>query len=119
MKSQVLAVVWGLLVSAPISAADKVPAAARQDVLTAGTYTAKVKALKCGGCGRFIQKTLQQNSQLEKIAVDQKTKTLTFSVRNGQQVKVEDIQKALTAASNKMGKGADYSLSELTLVKNP
>jgi hypothetical protein len=83
------------------------------DVLTPGTYVAKVKAIVCDGCGPLIQKTLQNFKELEVVTVDQKNKTVKFSVKKGSTVTVSSLQKALDAAAKLMGMGADYSLSDL------
>jgi hypothetical protein len=86
---------------------------AAQDVLKAGQYTAKVKAIVCDGCGPLIQKTLQGYKELDAITIDQKTSTVQFTVKKGSTVKMAEIQKALNAAANKMGMGAGYTLSDL------
>jgi hypothetical protein len=74
---------------------------------------AKVKAIVCEGCGPLIQKTLQNFKELEAVTVDQKNKTVQFSVKKKSTVAVSNIQKALDAAAKLMGMGADYSLSDL------
>jgi hypothetical protein len=88
-------------------------AAQSTDVLKAGQYTAKVKAIVCGGCGPLIQKTLANFQELEAIAVDQKTTSVQFTVKKDATVKLADIQKALDGSAKKMGMGADYTLSEV------
>jgi hypothetical protein len=83
------------------------------DTLAPGTYVAKVKAIVCEGCGPLIQKTLQNFKELEAVTVDQKNKTVQFSVKKGSTATVSTLQKALDAAAKSMGMGADYSLLDL------
>jgi hypothetical protein len=84
-----------------------------KDMLMPGTYVAKVKAIVCDGCGPLIQKTLQNFKELEAVAVDQKNKTVQFSVKKGSMATVSTLQKALDAAAKSMGMGADYTLLDL------
>ena len=84
-----------------------------KDMLMQGTYVAKVKAIVCDGCGPMIQKTLQNFKELEAVAVDQKNKTVQFSVKKGSMTSLGTLQKALDAAAKSMGMGADYSLSDI------
>jgi hypothetical protein len=84
-----------------------------KDMLMPGTYTAKVKAIVCGGCGPLIQKTLQNFKELEAVTVDQKSSTVQFSVKKDSMTTVGDLQKALDAAAKRMGMGADYTLSDV------
>jgi len=83
------------------------------DMLMPGTYTANVKAIVCGMCGPMIQKTLQNFKEVEAVSVDQKSKTVQFSVKNNSMTTVSTLQKALDTAAKSMGMGADYTLSEL------
>lgn len=78
-----------------------------------GTYTANVKAMTCGGCGEFIEKTLRAQPGIESANANNREKTVTFKVKNGTQVKMSDLQKALKASSDEMGMGADYTLKDL------
>jgi hypothetical protein len=82
-----------------------------KDMLMPGTYTAKVKAIVCEGCGPLIQKTLQNFKELEAVTVDQKNKTVQFSVKKDRMTTLADLQKALDTAAKRMGMGADYTLS--------
>jgi len=84
-----------------------------KDMLMPGTYTAKVKAIVCGGCGPLIQKTLQNFKELEAVTVDQKSSTVQFSVKKDSMTTVGDLQKALDTAAKRMGMGADYTLSDV------
>ena len=88
-----------------------------KDMLMPGTYTAKVKAIVCDGCGPLIQKTLQNFKELEAVTVDQKGKTVQFSVKKGAMTTAVDLQKALDAAAKRMGMGADYTLSDVKAKK--
>ncbi len=99
------------MVAAPIMARQS------KDVLTAGKYSAKVKAIVCGGCGPLIKQTLQKMKELDAVTVDQEKKTVQFSVKKDGTVKVAELQKALKAASDQMGMGADYTLSDIQPVK--
>lgn len=102
-----------------LTAAFAAPAVVRQnpDVLTAGTYTANVKALVCGGCGPLIKETLMSMKQLDAVSVDSAKKTVQFSVKKNTTVKLADIQKILNGAATKMGMGADYTLSSVKPTK--
>jgi copper chaperone CopZ len=84
-----------------------------KDMLMPGTYTAKVKAVICGGCGPLIQKTLQGFKQVEAVTVDQKASTVQFTVKKDTMTTVAELQKALDAAAKRMGMGADYTLSDV------
>jgi hypothetical protein len=84
-----------------------------KNILRPGTYTAKVKAIVCGACGPLIQKTLQTFKEFEAVTVDQKSRTVQFSVKKGSMTTLVAPQKALDAAAKSMGMGADYTLSEV------
>jgi hypothetical protein len=84
-----------------------------KDTLMSGTYTAKVKAIVCEGCGPLIQKTLQNFKELDAVTVDQKTSTVQFSVKKDCKTTVSNLQKALDQAAKRMGMGADYTLSNV------
>ncbi len=81
--------------------------------LGAGTYTAKVKALVCRGCGPFVKKTLEGLKPIESATVNQQASTVEFTVRKDTTIKLSEIQAALKAAAEKMGMGADYTLSNV------
>jgi hypothetical protein len=82
-------------------------------MLKPGTYTAKVKAIVCEGCGPLIQKTLQSFKELDSVTVDQKNSTVQFSVKKDNTTTVDILQKALDTAAKSMGMGADYTLSNV------
>jgi hypothetical protein len=103
----VTALVLAVMIGAPLACGQS------QDVLRSGTYAAKVKAIVCDGCGPLIQKTLQGMKEIEAVKVDQDKKTVQFTVKKDATVKVSDLQKALKAAADRMGMGADYTLSDL------
>ncbi len=88
-------------------------ALAADDVLAAGTYTAKVKAMTCGGCPPLVKKTMEGQKGIESATVDRQTSTVQFTVKKDSTIKVADLQTALKAASDKMGMGADYTLSDI------
>ncbi len=88
--------------------------AAAENVLAAGTYSAKIKALTCGGCGPLVKKTLEGMKEIESATVDSKASTVQFVVKKDATVKVADVQAALKDAAAKMGMGADYTLSDIT-----
>jgi hypothetical protein len=85
-------------------------------VLKTGNYTAKVTAIPCEGCPPIIEKTMLDQKGIGSAKADQKTSSLAFTVKPGAAVKVADLQKALKAASNQMGMGADYTLKNVTKV---
>lgn len=82
-------------------------------MLMPGVYTAKVKAIVCEGCGPMIRTTLQNFMEIEAVTVDQKSNTVQFSVKKDSMTTVSDLQKSLDAAAQRMGMGADYTLSEV------
>jgi len=108
-------ILLAMVVAAPIAAGQAKDAA--KDVLNPGTYSAKVKAIVCGGCGPLITKTLQGMKQIDSVSVDSAKQTVQFAVKKNNTVKLSDVQKALKAAADKMGMGADYELSDLKLLK--
>ena len=65
-----------------------------KDMLMPGTYTAKVKAIVCGECVPVIQKTLQNFKELEAVTVDQKNRTVQFSVKKDSMTTLVSLQKA-------------------------
>lgn len=91
--------------------------AAAEDVLAAGAYTAKVKALTCAGCGPLVKKTLEGMKEIESATVDSKASTVQFVVKKDNTVKVADVQAALKVSADKMGMGADYTLSDIKAKK--
>jgi hypothetical protein len=115
LQIPVIAIAVLLLLSMGVVFAQHQPSAGGQakDMLMPGAYVAKVKAIVCDGCGPLIQKTLQNFKELEAVAVDQKNKTVQFSVKKGSMTAVSTLQKALDAAAKSMGMGADYSLSDI------
>jgi hypothetical protein len=84
-----------------------------KNMLMPGTYTAKVKAIVCEGCGPMIQKTLQSFKELDAVTVDQKSSTVQFSVKKDSIATMGNLQKALDSAAKRMGMGADYTLSDV------
>jgi cation transport ATPase len=81
--------------------------------LGAGTYSANVTGILCSACPPEIEKTLKAQSGVDKVSVDQKTSTVQFTIKPGAKVQLPDLQKALKAASDQMGMGADYRLKNL------
>ena len=94
-------------------------AAPSQDVdraLKSGQYSAKVAAIPCAACPPEIVKTLKAQPAIDEVSVDQKASTVEFIVKPGTQVLLSDLQKALKAASDQMGMGADYQLKNVKKV---
>lgn len=85
-------------------------------VLPEGHYSAKAKVLVCGACADEIGKTLKAMPALDSVAVEAKTGRVEFSVKEGKTVQWSVLQKALKAASDHMGMGADYRLSEFMIL---
>ncbi len=112
VKRALLGVVVGLALVSTLGAASGL-AAADDQVLNAGTYIASVKAIVCRGCGSLIKKTLEGMKQIESASVNQDAKTVEFVVKKDNSVKVSDLQAALKTAADKMGMGADYTLSNV------
>ncbi len=96
-----------------------IPAAAQKapDVLKAGEYTAKVKAIACGGCGPLIKQTMEGMKAISSVNVDSTSKTVQFTVKKDATIKMADLQKALDTAAKNMGMGADYTLLDLRPAK--
>ena len=117
MKSQSALLAAAVVLILCAVAATRVASAQSQDVLKAGTYSAKVKAIVCGGCAPAIEKTFQGMKEIDAVKVDRAKKTVQFTVKKDATVKVSDLQKALKAAADKMGMGADYTLSDLQAAK--
>ena len=115
-KTSFLIVVMAFILVATITVA---PIAAQKapEVLKTGEYTAKVKAITCGGCGPLIKKTMEGMKEIDSVSVDSKNKTVQFAVKEGATINYADLQKALDAAAEKMGMGADYTLLDLQPVK--
>lgn len=86
--------------------------------LPGGHYSAKAKALVCGGCAGLIEKTLQGMPALQSASVEPESGRVDFVVKEGKTVKWSALQKSLRAASDQMGMGADYNLSEFQVVSN-
>lgn len=81
--------------------------------LSTGRYTAKVKALVCGACAKKIAQTARAFPGLQNVSVDEKSSALRFAVEPDVQVDVAKLQAAMKAASDEMGMGADYTLSDI------
>jgi hypothetical protein len=117
MKARtLLTVVTGFILLAMIAVA---PIAAQKapEVLKTGEYTAKVKAITCGGCGPLIKRTMEGMKEIGSVAVDSANKTVQFAVKKDATIKLADLQKALDAAAKNMGMGADYTLLDLKSAK--
>ena len=89
------------------------PQSKPEEVLAAGEYSAQVKGIVCSGCGQIIQQTLEKMKGIDKVSVNQDEKTVKFQVRQGQKLKLLDVQRALQDAAGHMGMGADYELRNL------
>jgi len=85
--------------------------------LVAGEYTAQVKAIVCSGCGPFLEKTMKGFSGIESARANSEKLTVQFKVKKGATIKLADLQKTLQQSSDRMGMGADYSLSDIKPVK--
>ncbi|HMU75393.1 MAG TPA: heavy metal-associated domain-containing protein [Elusimicrobiota bacterium] len=83
--------------------------------LPGGAYSATAKSLACGGCAGTIEEAMRSVPGVERASVDAKTGTVDFTVKDGASVRWSDLQKALKAASDKMGMGADYTLSDFKM----
>ena len=95
------------------------PAAVKEPKeLKAGKYTAKVAMLSCGACGPNVEQALGNLKGIETAKVDSDKSLVTFTVKKDAKVKVADVQKTLKASADKMGMGADYSLSKIQSLKS-
>ncbi len=88
-------------------------AEATPKALGPGDYTAKVKAIVCGGCGSFIEKSMRQVPGVSRVKADSGAATVQFSVAKGQSVSLPNLQLALRDSADQMGMGADYELYEI------
>ena len=88
-------------------------------VLPSGQYSAKAKSLVCGGCGSMMEKTLRGLPGIETAEGEPKTGRVDFTVKKGEKVKWSELQKALKESSDKMGMGADFTLSDFKVVQMP
>lgn len=80
--------------------------------LTKGeSYTAPIKGLVCSGCAENIRQALLKLKGVEDASLDAEKGVLTVKAKDT--VKIKAIQKALKAASAKMGMGAKYEIGEL------
>ena len=111
MNRKVLLCGW-LVVASGVWALGVAPAEVQ--ILKAGKYTAHVTAIPCEGCPPVIEKTMLDQKGIGSAKADQKTSTLSFTVKPGSVIKVPDLQKALKSASDEMGMGADYTLKNIT-----
>jgi copper chaperone CopZ len=96
----------------PVDKAEAAPKA-----LGPGEYTAKVKAIVCGGCGSFIEKSMRQVPGVSMVKADNAAATVQFSVAKGQTVSLPMLQEALRASAGQMGMGADYELYDIKPLK--
>ena len=97
--------------SGPLLAAPK-----KAQVLKPGEYAATAKALVCEACAEEIEKTLKRYPGVEAVTVAPKDGKIQFKIKAGTTVKLDELQTALKAESDKMGMGADYTLRDVKLV---
>lgn len=105
----------GFTVGVTFAAAPKTRS--KPQAMTAGEYSAKVKAIVCSGCVPIIEKTMREFPGIESVSVEQETSTVRFTVKKGARVNLAKLQETLKAAAGTMGMGADYRLLELTDLK--
>ena len=106
------------LAAGPAMAAPKAKSKAmKSDVLAAGSYSAKVKAIVCAGCPSLIEGAMRKFKGIESASVDPKAGTVNFMVKKGEAVKLADLQKTLQAAAGEMGMGANFELYEVKPLK--
>jgi hypothetical protein len=60
---------------------------------------------------------MENTKLIDSVSVDSKESTVQFQAKKDKTVKLPDLQQALKAAAAKMGMGADYTLSDIKLVK--
>lgn len=83
----------------------------KAQTLKPGEYTATAKAVVCSACAAEIEKTLKAFPGVEGVTVAPEGGGVRFKVKKS--VKLDDLQKALKADSDKMGMGADYTLRDI------
>ncbi len=112
-KTLLAAAVSLILAAAPAwAAAKKAP-----KTLKEGKYQAQVTALACEACAAEVETTLKSFDGVEGVSVDQKASSVAFAIKKGAKVSVAKLQKSLKTASDKMGMGADYTLKDISPVK--
>lgn len=84
-------------------------------VLPAGRYLANVKALVCEGCIPLVEKAILGVPGIESVTVDKNENRVDFAVKKGASVKWSSLQATLKASADKMGMGADYTLSDFKI----
>jgi copper chaperone CopZ len=118
MKTRSVVLIAGAtLASLAVIFSGPVGAQQSKDILTAGTYTAKVKAIVCSGCPALIKQALEKMKEIDSVSVDSQKRTVQFTVKKSTTVKLSDLQKALKVAADRMGMGADYTLLDLKPLK--
>lgn len=88
----------------------------KAQTLKPGKYNATAKAVVCSACAAEIEKTLKGFPGVEGVTVVPEGGGVRFKVKKA--VKLDDLQKALRADSDKMGMGADYTLRDIKLVSS-
>ncbi len=106
-----------LMVGAGFAASKAKGKSAGDSMLTGGQYTAKVKAIVCGGCAPLIEKAMKGFKDIESVSVNSEASTVNFSIKKGTKVNQSELQKALKNSADKMGMGANYELYELKALK--
>ncbi|MGQ0645503.1 MAG: cation transporter [Elusimicrobiota bacterium] len=103
------------LAVAPVAAKTQTAAEEKSGpaALTEGRYQAGIKAIVCAGCGKYIQNALKETKGIKAVSVDQENARVLFTVKKGAVVKTADVQKNLTKWADKMGMGADFTLTGL------
>lgn len=107
-----LVLIAGALATASLAGEDSHGVALKE-----GSYIAKVTALPCDACAPEVKKTLSGIEGVGSVSVDTRSRTVTFAIEKGANVTEAALQKALKAASDKMGMGADYTLHELKRIE--
>lgn len=112
IKSMMLAAAMVGLFGAAAAAVPKTKA----QILKTGEYSATAKALICSTCAGEIENTLKAFPGLEAVMVAPEGGAVRFKVKKGAAVKLDEVQAALRAGSDKMGMGADYTLRDVKRV---
>lgn len=101
----------GIVLAMGMAGAVFAEAPKKSQVLKEGHYTAKLKPFVCSGCPAFVEKAMAEINGIDSVAVE--GATVHFTVKKGAAVNLADLQKNLKTYADKMGMGADYSLSDI------
>jgi hypothetical protein len=87
--------------------------------LTTGYYEALVKAIPCDCCKDHLEETIRNTDGIGAAQYNDAEGTVRFTVMKGKTLSLPQLTESLQQAQEQMGMGADYTLSEIKLLKKP